>query len=263
MVMATTKVSSQKTSSRKKTSSDKKKPVKKAVKAKPSLKKLPLSNTASAESSVISPNTDQATISTYDSSRKLSFNRTIFVPIIVIIIFALLYTFRSSIFVATVNNQPIWAGDFYNEIKRDAGKQAMSDLVTKTLILQEAQRKHIAITDADVSKQIKTYSDQFSTQGQTIDQFLKSQNMTMSDLRDRVHLQLTLQKLLGNSIQVSDKEINDYLEKNKDSLPNGEITASARAYAKQQLQTQKLQTKFQELVDKLQKQAKINYYISY
>lgn len=236
--------------------------VKKAPVKRVAAKKSPASRTAE---SVLSRSEASftKTPSNFQNARGMKFNKTLFVPLLIIIVFGLLYVFRGNIFVATVNNQPIWAGTFYNELKKDAGQQAMSDLVTKSLILQEAQRRHVSASDNEINAQIKQLQLQFSLQGQNLTDLLKQKNMTMDDLKDQIKVKLLIQKILGNSVMVSDKEVNDYLNKNKDSLPNGQITDTAKAQARQQLESQKLQDQFQVLVARLQKQAKIHYYISY
>src|ERR1700704_706030 len=54
-------------------------------------------------------------------------NKTLITFIIIIIVIGLLWAFRSSIIVATVNGKPIFRSDFDRELEKNAGKQSMND----------------------------------------------------------------------------------------------------------------------------------------
>lgn len=186
------------------------------------------------------------------------------VPIIVLIILALLvYIFRSWFFVATVNGQLITRMELDHQLEQQDGKQVMDSLVTQKLVAQEADAKHITVSQQDVDAAIKQISDSISKQGQTLDSVLLSRGMTRKDLQDQVKLQKIVEKLVGNTISVSDKEIQDYIDNNKDSLPTGLSDDQLKAQVKQQLQQQKLSDKAQALIQDLQKKAKINYIVSF
>lgn len=137
----------------------------------------------------------------------------------------------------------------------------MSMMVTKTLIEQEAQKRHISVTDTEVNAEIKKISDSLSAQGQTLDQALAAQGLSRADFPQQVRVQLLAQKLVGN-VTVSDKEISDYITQNKDSFPQDATDDQMKAEAKAQVQQQKSQTALQTLLQKLQKDAKITYFVN-
>ncbi len=74
--------------------------------------------------------------------------------------------------VATVNGQPISSTDFINQSTLQAGKQVLQTLIEQQILLQWAEKEKVAVTDAQVDKQIEIlkrdgmYDDQFKMLGQ-------------------------------------------------------------------------------------------------
>ncbi|MGH7246097.1 MAG: hypothetical protein ACREGI_04130, partial [Candidatus Levyibacteriota bacterium] len=86
--------------------------------------------------------------------------------------------------------------------------------------------------------------------------------MTRQQLTDQVRIQKLLEKMFANDIKVSDKEVDDYIAKNKDTLPQNQSDAQTRSQVTTQLQQQKLSDKAQALFQTLQTKAKITYFIN-
>ena len=186
----------------------------------------------------------------------------IFIPLAVLVVFLVVYLLRSWFVVAMVNGQFVTRSAFESAMEQQDGKQILNSLITQKLIEQEAARKGVSVKQSDIDSQIKTIDKQLASQGQTLDQALAARGMTKSDLEDQIRLQSLLDKLLADEIKVSDKEVQDYIDKNKDSLPQGQSDSQLKATVKQQLQQEKLTTAAQTLVQKLQQQAHIMYFIN-
>lgn len=189
--------------------------------------------------------------------------RKFIVPLIVLVILGLLYAFRGAFISATVNGQPIGRLTIVRELEKQSGKRVLESLVTKTIILQEAKKKNITVSDKDIEGQIKKIETNIKAQGMTLDQALQSQGMTRASLKDEMKLQLMVQKLVGNSAAVSDKEVAAYREQNKAMYETNPDKAPTDAQIKEQLTQQKIQQKTQDYVAKLRKDAKVAYYTSY
>jgi foldase protein PrsA len=187
----------------------------------------------------------------------------VFIPLIIIVIAILLVLFKSAFVVAVVNGQPISRAQYNKMLEAQAGKQVMNALVTQKLIEEYAASKNVNVSQSEIDAQVKTIQTQLAQQGQTLDTALAAQGMSKDDFMTQLKLQTLVKKLLADKIKVSDKEISDYIEKNKDSLPTGESDAQIKSQVAQQLQQQKLSQQAQLLVQQLQQKAKINYFVSY
>ncbi len=175
----------------------------------------------------------------------------------------ILYNFRSQLIVATVNGQPIFRPALVKELENQAGTQVLDSLITKAVIIQEARKNSISITQEDIDAQIKEIEQNLLAQNQDLDEILKSRNMTRKTLTDEIRLQLIVEQLASQSSTISEDEINEALEQRKGFMPDEPLEASQEAELKAQLQIQLQEQKKAEAVQtwlqKVKGEAKINY----
>jgi len=185
-----------------------------------------------------------------------------FFIIIFVLIFGLIsfYFSRKFLIVATVNGKSISRLTVIKTLEKQAGKKTLENLIVKSLILQEANKRKINVSQKDIDNEIKKIKSNLSSQGMTLDQALKSQGMTKNDLVKELKTQLTLQKMAGNNIKISKKEIDDFIKKNKDHYPDKKIS---RNQAVAQLKQQKTQQNIQKFLANLKAKAKITYFVNY
>lgn len=183
--------------------------------------------------------------------------KLIFLLAIVIIILGGIYYLKDQLVVAMVNGQPITRLQLDQELEKQSGKKTLDYLITKDLILQAAQKDHIAVTDKEVSNELKTLKDNISKSGQDYQTLLSAQGLSEADLLDQIRLQKLVDKIVGKDIKVSDAEISDYINKNKDIFPKGATEQEMKNQARNQLTQQKLSSKTQEWLSSLKSSAKI------
>ena len=183
--------------------------------------------------------------------------------IVALVVFGLLYYFKGLFIVAIVNGQPISRISILQETEKQAGKQTLSSFITKTLIFQEAKKEKVSVEKKEIDGEVKKLEDNVAKQGQNLDVLLQSQGMTRSDLTEQIRLQKIIEKMIGKNITITDKEIDEFMQKNKDSLPQNESSQNTRESVKQQLRQQKMSDKFKSFLNDLQKKAKIYYFVNY
>lgn len=186
----------------------------------------------------------------------------IIAAIVVIIILAILYAARSLFIAAIVNGHPISRLSVVNQLETQGGKQALDGLITQTLIEDEASKRNINVSQADVNKQIASIQQNIESQGSSLDAALAQQGMTKNDLNEQVKLQLLLNKMIGTP-SVTSKEIDAYISQNKAQLPQNESDATLRNQVKQQIIQQKQQQASQSFVAALRNKAHIVYFVNY
>lgn len=211
------------------------------------------------KSSIINTQVPAVKSSIMDKLRQPKF----FVPLIIIILVVLAF-FLKGLFVAVlVNGQPILRLTVIQELEKQGGKQTLSSLVNQTLILQEGKKKNVEVNQEEIDVQSKQIEDSFKKQGQNLDTALAVQGMTRQDFLMQLKLRNLVEKLLADSIRVTDKEVADYIEKNKDTFPPDVKEDEIKKGVREQLKQQKLATKSQEWLGNLTKNAKINYFVNY
>lgn len=218
-------------------------------------------------SPVKSFHTEPTAISQITSPKKTSqmrFKKSYLIILLGLLVLAgVLYAARGLFIAATVNGQPITRLSLIKELERQSGKQTLDSLVTKTLILQEAKKQNIQVSDQQIDDEIKKIEDNLKQQGQNLEQVLSLQGLTRESLRDQVRVQKIVEILLGREIVVTDKEVTDYIASNSAQLPQDMPEATLKTNIKQQLRQQKLSEKFQTWLAELRQNANVSYLVNY
>lgn len=194
-------------------------------------------------------------------------NRLVMIVVVLILLGAALYLVKQWFVVALVNGQPIARLKVVQELEKQGGKRVLDSLIVQELIRQEAKKKNVQVSQSDVDASIKKLEESFKAEGQTIDQILSLQGMTRKDLEDQMKIQITLEKLLGNKVAVTEKEIDQYLTQTASETTMEVVTTPtptpSRESVREQLKQQKLQEEAQKLIEELRKNAKINQFVVY
>ena len=180
-----------------------------------------------------------------------------------IFLFVALYLFKGTFIAADVNGEKITRFAVIKELEKQSGKQTLESMVTKSLIIQEAKKRGINIMPTDIDKEIAKIAKNIEGQGSTLDQALALQGMTRNQLREEIKVQLMMQALVSQKTNVTDKEIAEFLETNKEQLPEGMNEDQLKKLAKEQLVQQKVSTEAQNVISELQKNSRTIYFIKY
>ena len=97
-------------------------------------------------------------------------------------------------------------------------KQVLDQLVNKKLQLQIAKQAGVRVTDDDLNKAIERIATQNNISVSTLYQRIAQEGMQVSDYRDEIREQMTLQKLqhqeVVSHITVSPQEVNGFIRSN-------------------------------------------------
>lgn len=172
-----------------------------------------------------------------------------------------LYYFRGQFIVALVNGQPIFRSSLVRELERQSGQQVLDTLILKTTIMQEAAKQKVSVTPAEVDEEIVKLEETFKNRGQDLESALAVQGMTRADLKEQMMLQKLVEKMVDQTVEVSDDEVKKYMEENKAFLPKDAKPDELKAEIKAQLEQQKKTAKIQEWVTKLKDEAKVEHWL--
>ena len=179
-------------------------------------------------------------------------------PIVIVLVVLLLGLLKDQFVVASVNGKQINRIELIRELEKKEGKRALENLISEELILQEAKKGNISVTNEEVDREIETIEKNIKNQGQNLDDLLVLQGLTRQQLKEEVRIQIILKKLVGK-LEVTDKEVEDYIEKNNESIPADANMDEIKSQVKTQLEQDKVNQKIQSLIEKLRKNAKIEY----
>jgi hypothetical protein len=158
--------------------------------------------------------------------------------------------------VATVNGAKISRGDYDKAVARGDGSQVLDQLISQKLVESDASKKHVTATPDEIDAKLKEAKSQFSTDAE-YRQALSTNNVTEPQLRESIRLQVLLQKLVYDKVQVSDAEIQQEFDKNKDTQYQGKSLDDVKADIQKTLMDQKQQDALQSYLANLRTSAKI------
>lgn len=193
---------------------------------------------------------------------KVKFSKkSLIVVLIIILILGLIYFSKRFLTVATVNGESISRLTVIKKLEAQGGKKTLESIVTEILIRQEAEKRKVNVSQKDLDSEMKKIEASVTSQGSTLEQALQNQGMTKNDLKEQIKIQLMLQKIIGDNVKVSDKEINDFITSTKDQ--QGTDQEIPREQVAAQIKQEKLQQKIQSYLAELKSKAKITYLVNY
>jgi hypothetical protein len=175
--------------------------------------------------------------------------------IVLIIAFGAYLGSKGYLVAATVNGQPIFGWEVEKVLMSRYGTQTLDAIISERLVNGAAQKAGIEVSQKDVNTKV---SELVKTLGPNvkIEDLLAYQGVTKSEFENQVKLQLTVEKLLGKDIKITDSAIDDYITKNKETLTATD-EAVMRAEAKQALFSQEISQKVQPWFNDLKTKAKV------
>ncbi len=198
-----------------------------------------------------------------DLLREKSFRKKLVFVLSAIVLAGLVYYFKGLFVAATVNGEIITRLSLVKEIEKQAGQQILDGLVTKMIILQEAKKQNIFVSDGEVEAEIQKIEESLKSQNQNLDDVLVMEGLTREELRERIRLQKIIEVLAGKDIQITDEEVNQYFEENKSFYPDASDETETKEQIREQLRQQKISQNFQTLLKSLRDAAKINYFVNF
>lgn len=117
--------------------------------------------------------------------------------------------------VARVNGETISTKAFLDRLEQEAGAQVLRQLIAEQLVLQGAREKGFLPDDKAVDAELTRIAGEFGGR-EALQGVLRQRGMTLDDLRHQVRVNLALRNLQTEGVTVTDKEVRDYFESNKD-----------------------------------------------
>jgi len=119
--------------------------------------------------------------------------------------------------VAKVNGESISKKELDAYMLQQGGQQALEGMITEKIIEQEAKKQNIQVSDADVEKAVNETKASFVSE-EEFQLALDSNGVTLDSLKRNIFLDLTVKALLEAQSPITDEQIAQYFESNKDGL---------------------------------------------
>jgi hypothetical protein len=187
--------------------------------------------------------------------------RTYILLISAALLLGLGYLLYKALVFAWVGNVPLTRLDQFNRMDRQSGKETKDQMINEQLVLNEARKRRVVATEEDINKQLAQIETQ---QGgaEKLDEALKDQQMTREDLKKQLRFSVLINKMFEAEGKVEEKELNDYIEQNKDQLGltdpnNASQSAKAKEAAAESLKRQKTNQAFTTWLQQAQASSEV------
>ncbi|MBI3577760.1 SurA N-terminal domain-containing protein [Candidatus Gottesmanbacteria bacterium] len=169
---------------------------------------------------------------------------------------ALLIANKSWVVAGVVNGKPIWSWQLNRVLTSRFGKQTLEGMISEQLIADEAAKQGVVVSKEDIDKKQGEILKTLGGGNVKIDDLLKYQGITKADFDNQIRLQLTVQKILGKDLVITDDDVTRYIATNSATLTATE-PAQLRAEARQAILDAKVGEKLQPWFLELKNKAKI------
>lgn len=121
--------------------------------------------------------------------------------------------------VATVNGEKITRDELFDTMYSQVGKDALDDLITRRLILQEGNTLGLSISEAEVDEEIdRIVQENFMGVIDQFNQLLEQHGVTLEAVRNDAKVNLMARKIAMNEIEISESELKEYFAENQASF---------------------------------------------
>ncbi len=161
-------------------------------------------------------------------------------------------------YVAKVDGVGVSRGEWEKNLKARYGRAAARDLIDMVMIDNELKKAGIQVTQEEINSEIAEIERQLG--GQSMEEVLSQQGLTLSDFRKQVALQVGMKKLLSDKVVVADTEVSDFVKSYGDSL-TGATDEEKFNEAKKILTDQKLGEEINKWYGELQGKVVVENYL--
>jgi foldase protein PrsA len=116
--------------------------------------------------------------------------------------------------IASVNGNKITKNELYNALVKTNGEQVLESLISEKIVELESAKQNIVISDADYQQELNKYYEYYGGEA-GFTQALEMNGYTLDQVKGDIVNNLSVRKLLGPQISISDEELKAYFEENK------------------------------------------------
>lgn len=129
--------------------------------------------------------------------------------------------FSNSEVVAKVENESISKDELYDELVRQYGVDALDALITAKVIGLEAANEKVSASSDEISEELGILIDSYGGE-ETFNEALAYNGLTREDIEKDIKQYVLTEKLLKPRISITEEEIENYFEENKDTFAEEE-----------------------------------------
>ncbi|MGG1215417.1 peptidyl-prolyl cis-trans isomerase [Micromonospora provocatoris] len=149
---------------------------------------------------------------------------------------------ESSDYVATVDGEKILQTELDEALRSQYGTDMLNTLIDNKIIELEAKKEDITVSDdaiqAEYDELVESYGGEDSLQ-ETLD----ANGLTKESVKDNIRMYLMTKDVIAASIDITDEELKQYFEENKDDYGQPEQVAASHIFLEDEATAKEVEAK--------------------
>jgi foldase protein PrsA len=147
--------------------------------------------------------------------------------------------------VASVNGEKISEKELNELLVSQYGSEALDSLITEKIINQEKKKEKIKISKEELDEEMTAYMESYGGED-AFKEVLASNGVEMSAVEKNIENYLVTKKLLEPRIAITDDEMKEYFEENKDSYAQDEQVQASHILVEDEATAKEVRKKLDE-----------------
>jgi foldase protein PrsA len=123
--------------------------------------------------------------------------------------------------VAKVGNETISKDDLYTTLVDQYGDGALDTLIAEKIVKLESEKKDLTVKDSEIKKELEKIKGQYDSE-EAFNEALASSGSDLDSVKENIKTYLLTEKLLKDRVKITDDQIKEYFEANKDTFAQKE-----------------------------------------
>lgn len=141
--------------------------------------------------------------------------------IVVVGTMLVMFGFSKDEVVAKVGDKSISKEDLYTTLVDQYGDAALDTLIAEKLVELESDKKDLSVKDSEIEEELESIKESYGGE-EAFNEALASSGASLDSVKKNVESFLLTEKLLKDRVSISDDQIKEYFEANKDSFAQDE-----------------------------------------
>ncbi|MGN7401860.1 foldase protein PrsA [Cytobacillus praedii] len=147
--------------------------------------------------------------------------------------------------VASVNGEKISEKELNELLVAQYGSEALDSLITEKIISQEKKKEKIKVSKEELDAEMTAYMESYGGKD-AFEEILANNGVERSTIEKNIENYLATKKLLEPRIKITDEEMKEYFEENKDSYAQAEQVQASHILVEDEATAKEVRKKLDE-----------------
>ncbi|WP_044338789.1 peptidylprolyl isomerase [Rossellomorea aquimaris] len=165
--------------------------------------------------------------------------------IVVVGTLLVMFGFSKDEVVAKVGDKSISKEDLYTTLVDQYGDAALDTMIAEKIVELESDEQEITVKDSEIDEELESIKASYGGE-EAFNEALASSGTSLDSVKENIQSFLLTEKLLKDRVSISDDQIKEYFETNKDSFAQNEQVEASHILVEDEKTAQEVKTKLDD-----------------